>query len=46
MLVIPFAIKPILLSTFQNNEVQYLAFVEERKKLIAIWMKTLLDTEV
>ena len=46
MLVIPFAIKPILLSTFQNNEAQYLAFVEERKKLIPIWMKTLLDTEI
>lgn len=46
MLVIPFAIKPILLSTFQNNEAQYLAFVEERKKLIPIWMKTLLDTQI
>ena len=46
MLVIPFAIKPILLSTFQNNEEQYSAFVQERKKLIPIWMKTLLDTEI
>ena len=46
MLVIPFAIKPILLSTLQNNEAQYLAFVQERKKLIPIWMKTLLDTEI
>lgn len=43
MLIFPFAARPILQGTAAISDDQFIQFMEERKKLIPIWMKCMLD---
>lgn len=46
MTVFPYVAKPIFMAFELLNEEEFIQFITERKKLIPLWMKTLLDQKI
>jgi AcrR family transcriptional regulator len=44
MLIFPFVAKPLLMEVALNKDVEFIELMNERRKLIPVWIKTLLKT--